>query len=431
MELSPERKAQIQEEELQKLAEDTYREQVRLDLQQQNKTRRNNRSATVVVVVVAVSFAAAYWMIHKQEPQPARPLGARSSAPTSIPTLSSKTITPDVTSPPPQKLTTQEIARPKLSSKTVTPDVTSPPPQKLTTQDIARLYSPSVLVVEHFNEDGQLDSLGSGYVFGPNGTIVTNYHVVRGAFRLAVRNANHPEMPIDHLLGYDINRDVALLKTADLEGLQSLKTVNSIIQIGDRVVAIGAPLRLENSVSEGIVSAFRGPIIQTTAAISRGSSGGPLFNEYGEVIGLTTAALQGGELLNLAIPSSFILELARSERIVSLESMREETHNVLRFQPNISVQPRARQMIPFTVGQGGATLQGSFQIHGGLGSDLDVSLISTNDPQPQVLTSARCRGGGSLKRTLGLGKYALVFDNSFSAVSLKSVFLDIELAGYR
>jgi trypsin-like peptidase/emp24/gp25L/p24 family/GOLD len=251
---------------------------------------------------------------------------------------------------------------------------------------------------------------------------------VRGAFRLAVRNATHPEIQIDHLLGYDINRDVALLKTADSKGLQSLKTVNSTVQIGDRVVAIGAPLQLENSISEGIVSAFRGPIIQTTAAISHGSSGGPLFNEYGGVIGLTTAMVQGGELLNLAIPSSFILELARSERIVSLEQMREETHNVSRFQQNLSVQPRARQMLPFTVGQGGATLQGSFRIQGGFGNDLDVSLIAQNDQQPQILTSARCRGGGSIKKTLGLGKYALAFDNSFSPISAKSVFVDIELA---
>src|ERR1039458_3483531 len=84
-------------------------------------------------------------------------------------------------------------------------------------------------------------------------------------------------------------------------------------KVGDRVVAIGAPLGLESTVSEGIVSAIRNAgtmhIIQTTASISPGSSGGPLLNEYGKVIGLTTSTVLNGQSLNFVVSARHISEL--------------------------------------------------------------------------------------------------------------------------
>jgi hypothetical protein len=102
--------------------------------------------------------------------------------------------------------------------------------------------------------------------------------------------------------------------------------------VGDHVGTIGAPLGLESTVSEGIISAtwtVNGThIIQTTASISRGSSGGPLFNEYGKVIGLTTSEIREGQNLNFAVSARHIREMIARQRTMSLEEMLSETQVV-------------------------------------------------------------------------------------------------------
>ena len=158
--------------------------------------------------------------------------------------------------------------------------------------------------MENFNEDGEKTGQGSGYVFSGDGVVITNYHVVRGAKSLKVHVHSKDSLPVDTVLGYSIDADVAAIQVpASLPALEA-ETAEPV-KVGDRVVAIGAPLGLENTVSEGIVSALRNlggtNIIQTTASISPGSSGGPLFDEYGKVIGLTTATIRDGQNLNLVI----------------------------------------------------------------------------------------------------------------------------------
>ena len=415
MELTSERKAEILKEERDNLAEEQYRRQIRAELQGHSSATANwARTGIIGGVTAAVLAAMAVMLISSKRIPSSHGLAVAASD-----------IGPTSRSNPARDLA-QKTRIPGSSREPAAPLS----PQKLTTAEIAQRDSPSVFVVERYNRDGQLEATGSGYVFDHNGSIVTNYHVVRGAFRLAIHNATFRQLEISYLLGYDPQRDVAILK-ADTEQLPALKTVLTPVQVGDHVVAIGAPLQLENTVSEGIVSALRGPIIQTTAAISHGSSGGPLLNEFGEVIGLTTAAMSSGEMLNLAMPSSFIIDLSHREESLSFETMRQQTSQVTRFPAGISVQARSRQPFSFTVGQAGATLEGSFQITGGIGNDVIVALITEVDSQARVLQSSRYRDSGSIRRTLAPGKYALLFDNSFSAFSGKSVSLDMSLCGYR
>src|SRR5207244_3552486 len=131
------------------------------------------------------------------------------------------------------------------------------PPEKLTTAQIADRATPSVVIVENFNEDGEKAGQGSGYIYSSDGVVITNYHVVRGATSLSVRLPSKETIRVDNLLGYSIEHDVA--------AIQLTETVSSVLQtetleparVGDHVVAIGAPLGLENTVSEGIVSAIR------------------------------------------------------------------------------------------------------------------------------------------------------------------------------
>lgn len=150
---------------------------------------------------------------------------------------------------------------------------------------------------EGANAARKVTSLGSGFVIDPTGFIVTNNHVIEGASEIVVNFANGSKLTAK-LVGTDTKTDIAVLKVEPKKPLKFVPLGDSRkMRIGDWVMAIGNPFGLGGSVSVGIVSARNrnlnaGPydnFIQTDAAINRGNSGGPLFNMYGEVIGINTA----------------------------------------------------------------------------------------------------------------------------------------------
>jgi hypothetical protein len=115
------------------------------------------------------------------------------------------------------------------------------------------------------------------------------------------------------LQGSDPDKDLALLLAPGLTAAPARVGQASRLQVGEKVFAVGSPQGLELSLSEGIVSQLRGgppPMIQTTVAISQGSSGGGLFNEQGELVGITTFYLKEGQGLNFAVPVEWIREVA-------------------------------------------------------------------------------------------------------------------------
>ena len=132
-------------------------------------------------------------------------------------------------------------------------------------------------------------ALGTGFLVGADGTILTNYHVIANGNTAVVKFSDGTVLPVDGVLAADKVRDLAVIKIHG-KNLQTLILGNSErIQVGEEVVAIGNPLGLELTVSNGILSAVRtvekegGKFLQVTAPISHGSSGGPLFNMAGEV----------------------------------------------------------------------------------------------------------------------------------------------------
>lgn len=159
-----------------------------------------------------------------------------------------------------------------------------------------------------------ISSLGSGFVIDPDGYIVTNNHVIEGATRITVNFANGKKLTAK-LVGTDKKTDLALLKVEPKKPLKFVKFGDSDeMRIGDWVMAIGNPFGLGGTVTLGIVSARgrninAGPyddFLQTDAAINKGNSGGPLFNMYGEVIGVNTAIISpsGGSIgIGFATPS--------------------------------------------------------------------------------------------------------------------------------
>jgi Trypsin-like peptidase domain len=148
----------------------------------------------------------------------------------------------------------------------------------------------------------------TGFLVKSDGTIVTTYHVIAKGNVAVVKFADGMVVPVDGVVATDKFHDLAVLKIHS-KTFQTLTLGNSDqVQVGEEVVAIGNPLGLELTVSNGIVSGIRtdekeeGKLLQITAPISHGSSGGPLFNMVGEVVGINAMSLEGGESLNFAIP---------------------------------------------------------------------------------------------------------------------------------
>jgi len=154
---------------------------------------------------------------------------------------------------------------------------------------------------------------GSGFVIDPRGYILTNNHVVEGAFNIRVRFDDGRTLEAE-VLGTDPLTDIALIKLKNPpNNLPYVKLGDSdAVRVGDWVVAIGNPFGLASSVSAGILSAKAREIgatqyddfLQTDAAINPGNSGGPLFNLRGEVIGMNTAIVSGGAGIGFAVPSN-------------------------------------------------------------------------------------------------------------------------------
>ena len=192
----------------------------------------------------------------------------------------------------------------KLSGITTTPGGSTSTPvtpgdAMSPSQVYAQCVNSVVAVYCSYNAGG---SSGSGFILTEDGYMVTNYHVVEGANQITVTTYDAQEFEAK-LIGYDATNDIALLK-AEATGLQAVTVgSSSALAIGDQVVAIGNPLgELAATLTVGYVSAkdrdvnTDGTVInmlQTDAAINPGNSGGPLFNMYGQVIGITTAKYSG------------------------------------------------------------------------------------------------------------------------------------------
>jgi len=192
--------------------------------------------------------------------------------------------------------------------------VSVPTPAQDLLPELVRQIKPSAVAIETFDSRGEKLSRGSGF-FVEADRIVTNRHVLEGAYRAEVHSSTGSVFPVKGILAVDAEGDLALLKIdAPAMPIRSLPLDKTSPQEGESVVVIGNPLGLEGSVTNGIVSAVRdiptfGRIIQITAPISSGSSGSPVVNMQGQVIGIATLQITGGQSVNFAIPSERISQL--------------------------------------------------------------------------------------------------------------------------
>ncbi|MBQ4423378.1 MAG: trypsin-like peptidase domain-containing protein [Clostridia bacterium] len=177
--------------------------------------------------------------------------------------------------------------------------------------------SRSVVKLTCYDEFGNEYASGSGFFAFENNLIVTNYHVIEGNVYSIKASSDGKVFSVDYLVNYNERYDLAILKVKDSE-IKSKKLDFEPLPIGDssslkvseHITAIGVPLGVSKTVSDGMVSGFYEDngvnLIQFTAPISPGSSGGALLNDRGEVVGITSASFSDGQNFNLTVPSSYI-----------------------------------------------------------------------------------------------------------------------------
>lgn len=188
------------------------------------------------------------------------------------------------------------------------PAIAQAPP--ISPPELFKRLAPSVFVIETLGADGSVVAMGSGVAVAAN-QVVTNKHVVESAISLKLRKGKKTwAAKVTHL---DPNHDLCRLTAEGLNAPPVSLRVSSTLQVGERVYTIGAPQGLELTFSEGLISALRefeeGRIIQTSAAISAGSSGGGLFDQRGKLVGITTFLVKEGQNLNFALPSEWVTAL--------------------------------------------------------------------------------------------------------------------------
>lgn len=184
--------------------------------------------------------------------------------------------------------------------------------------ELVKRIKPSAVAIETFDAKGATLSRGSGF-FVASDRIITNRHVIEKATRVEAHLLDGRKVVAKGVLAIDGEGDLALIQVdVPRPFISPLPIVRAVPQEGESIVVIGNPFGLEGSVSNGIVSAVReisgyGKIIQITASISPGSSGSPVVNMAGQVIGIATLQAAEGQNLNFAVPSERISQLRVSE----------------------------------------------------------------------------------------------------------------------
>ena len=201
-------------------------------------------------------------------------------------------------------------------------------------QDIAQESRPSVVIIFNKDAKGKVKSLGSGIIVSETGLIVTNFHVVENAVSLDIELIDGTKYPVLKIMGVNSKEDLAVIQISSGNKLIPAKLGDSEgLMVGEKIVAIGNPSGLSYTVSDGIISSFRimegNKIIQITAPISSGSSGGPIFNMKQEVIGVSVAVMKEGQNLNFAIPSNSVKLLLSQQKELPFSSLQKNNLLIL------------------------------------------------------------------------------------------------------
>ena len=190
----------------------------------------------------------------------------------------------------------------------------------ITSSQVYDMVSKSMVRIDAYDKSGHRYSLGSGFFISNDGKIATNYHVINGAYNLKVTlYSDNSTYTVSKVLGYNSAEDVAIIQISKTN-TPCLEISTEPLNTGDTVYTLGSPLGVMNIFSVGIVSNPSIKIsgidcIAITAPISSGNSGGPLINQYGQVVGINTLTIPDAQNLNFAIKAKQITSLNTSSPV--------------------------------------------------------------------------------------------------------------------
>ena len=216
---------------------------------------------------------------------------------------------------------------------------------------LIKRIQPGVVTVIGYDTNGKVIRLGSGFFINNRGQVITNGHVIYGVARAEVKTADGVHYPLKMMVAEDREADLVKVVAEGLQGNRHyLPIASTLPEVGERVVVVGSPLGLEQTVSDGMISGIRqipgrGEILQISAPVSPGSSGGPVVNLQGEVVGVATFQMGRGQNLNFAIPGKRLAALRDFPPRALAETREGETP---KSQPGMkpSLPPRPKVLVP-------------------------------------------------------------------------------------
>jgi len=204
---------------------------------------------------------------------------------------------------------------------------------------LVRKVQPAVVTVVTYDMNGAAADLGSGFFMDANGHLITNHHVLKGAYSAEVKTHDGGKYPIERVVAENEEADIIKVRVAIPEkAAYWVDLTEEEPAIGERILVVGSPLGFAQTVSEGIVSAVRdlpvvGKVFQLSAPISPGSSGGPVVNMKGRVVGVVSFQAAMGQNLNFAVSSRGVINLKHLDKSRSLS---EWTYDIGRKTPRLA-----------------------------------------------------------------------------------------------
>ncbi len=204
---------------------------------------------------------------------------------------------------------------------------------------LVKKIQPAIVTIVAYDVDRNVTNQGSGFFVDKKGHLITNYHVLDGAYAADVKTFDGVKYPIEVVVAENKLSDLIKVRVKIPEGAVHWVVVTETEpSIGERVMVVGTPMGLEQTVSEGIVSAVRelpvvGKVFQLSAPISPGSSGSPVVNMNGNVIGVVSFQALKGQNLNFAVSGKGILDLKQNEM---LKTLSEWTYDINKRTPRLA-----------------------------------------------------------------------------------------------
>ncbi|MGC1186324.1 MAG: trypsin-like peptidase domain-containing protein [Candidatus Acidiferrales bacterium] len=298
-----------------------------------------------------------------------------------------------------------------------------PQPVVLSTQTIFQEASGGMILIQTFDDEGHMHEQGSGFVVAADGTALTNYHVIRGAVRATAKFGDGTWSEVNGIVAFDVSHDVAVIRLASPPKTVLRLGDSDDVKVGQNLVAIGSPLGFQNTVSEGIVSGLRNGIIQMSDPVSPGSSGGAVFDSYGNVVGMSVATAVAGQNLNFAVPINWAkpyLNSGTARTFADVTAENTVTNDVL--DGSVTVPAQQLKQWNFMVNpnaMSNAKVQGQVSSTGGMDGKITLALFFGNQQQP--IYSCNAANCVIDQKLVAGGNYILVLDNRNSPMFARTV----------